>query len=143
MMNFKNMILEAKKEHDPSIMSSYFPFTQKTGIKFFIDKKGFCCKLKYSNLLIGNPISNTLHGGAIAALLQNSGQFHLIWNRDILEIPKIINISINYLRKGKNVDTFARAFIKNNGRRVVYIEVLAWNEDEAQPIANAQINFLL
>ena len=84
-----------------------------------------------------------MHGGVIAALLQNTAQFHVLWEGNMHKIPEIIDISINFLRLGKGEDTYARASIIKNGKRVLNVEVKAWNDDENSPIANASINFLV
>ena len=41
------------------------------------------------------------------------------------------------------VDTRARAEIIRLGRRIANLEIRAWQEDEARPIALARMNFLL
>ncbi|MAR79517.1 MAG: thioesterase [Rhodospirillaceae bacterium] len=142
-LNLKKVISQAKVKLDPSIISSFFPFTRKTGIVFFLHKEQFCGKLDFSQHHIGNPITNVLHGGIVAALLQNTAQFHIVWEKNIESIPEIIDISINFLRIGKGVDTYARASIIKYGKRVANVEVIAWNDDKFSPIANASINFLV
>ena len=143
MNNLSKTILDAKENLDPAIISSYCPFTREMGIKFLLEKNKFYTKLEFSGGLIGNPLIPALHGGVIASLLQNAAQFYVLWEKNIIYIPEIIDISINFLKKGEGIDTFARASIKNNGRRVVNTEVFAWNEDEKSPIASAQANFLI
>ena len=142
-VNLIKVISEAREKFDPSIISSFLPFTKETGIVFLLKKNYFYGKLVFSKHHIGNPITKVLHGGIIAALLQNTAQFHVLWEHDMHKIPEIIDISINFLRLGKDEDVYARASIIKYGNRVLNVEVKAWNNDEASPIANASINFLV
>ena len=142
-INLIKVISEAREKLDPSIISSFLPFTKETGIVFLLKKNYFYAKLVFSEQHIGNPITKVLHGGVIAALLQNTAQFHVLWEGNMHKIPEIIDISINFLRLGKGEDTYARASIIKNGKRVLNVEVKAWNDDENSPIANASINFLV
>ena len=142
-VNLIKVISEAREKFDPSIISSFLPFTKETGIVFLLKKNYFYGKLVFSKNHIGNPITKVLHGGIIAALLQNTAQFHVLWEQDMHNIPEIIDISINFLRLGKDEDVYARASIIKYGNRVLNVEVKAWNNDETSPIANASINFLI
>jgi len=56
---------------------------------------------------------------------------------------KPITVTVDYMRGGKVEETRARAEIIRLGRRIANLEVRAWQEDEARPIALARMNFLL
>ena len=140
--SLKKIISKAKENFDPSIISSCIPYTKRTGIIFMLEQNNFYAKLRFSENLIGNPINNVLHGGAIVALLQNTAQYHILWQKNLDYIPSIIDISVNFLRKGRNVDTFAEAIIIKDGKRVVNVDAKAWHEDKLRPIASASMNFL-
>jgi acyl-coenzyme A thioesterase PaaI-like protein len=58
-------------------------------------------------------------------------------------LPKTINITIDYLRSGRTVDTFARGVITRHGRRVANVRVEAWQDDPERPIAIAYAHFLI
>ena len=58
-------------------------------------------------------------------------------------MPKTINITVDYLRSARLVDTHARAMITKHGRRVANVQVRAWQGDESKPIAAAHAHFLL
>jgi acyl-coenzyme A thioesterase PaaI-like protein len=51
--------------------------------------------------------------------------------------PKPIGLTINYLRSGRALDSFAKLSIVKHGRRVVAFEAQAWQDDPAKPIASA------
>jgi acyl-coenzyme A thioesterase PaaI-like protein len=57
--------------------------------------------------------------------------------------PRTIDISIEYLRSGRPLTTFARARINKVGRRIANVHVEAWQEQRAAPIAALRGHFLL
>ena len=58
-------------------------------------------------------------------------------------LPKPIGLTINYLRSGRALDSYASASIVKQGRRVVAFEARAWQDDPARPIASAFGHFML
>jgi acyl-coenzyme A thioesterase PaaI-like protein len=52
-------------------------------------------------------------------------------------------LTINYLRSGRALDSFANASIVRQGRRIVAFQAQAWQEDAAKPIATAFGHFKL
>jgi acyl-coenzyme A thioesterase PaaI-like protein len=58
-------------------------------------------------------------------------------------LPKPIGLTINYLRSGRALDSYARVSIVKQGRRVVAFEAQAWQDDPTRPIASAFGHFML
>jgi acyl-coenzyme A thioesterase PaaI-like protein len=58
-------------------------------------------------------------------------------------VPKIVNLSVDYLRPALALDTFARGTVIKQGRRVANVRVEAWQNDPARPVAAAHAHFLL
>lgn len=86
-----------------------------------------------------------LHGGAIAGMLEATGYATLaeaLGPDDPARI-KPVNVTVNYLRGGREAVTRARATIQRLGRRIANLEVIAWQDDPEAPIAIAQMNLLL
>jgi acyl-coenzyme A thioesterase PaaI-like protein len=100
-------------------------------------------KMAYADPLIGNPSIPALHGGTIGALLESTAIFAAFLETEALVLPKIVTITIDYLRSGRPVDTYAKASITRQGRRVVNVTADAWQEDRAKPIARANAIFLI
>jgi uncharacterized protein (TIGR00369 family) len=119
------------------------PYTKYLGIALERDGDEYICRLPYRPDLIGNPLLPALHGGAIGALLESAAIFHLIATAEAATIPKTINLSIDYLRPGRPLDTFARGVATRQGRRVANVRVEAWQESRDRPIAAAHGLFLL
>jgi len=92
--------------------------------------------------LIGSP--GRLHGGAVAGLMELAANIAV---QEVLSDPHIalkpVNVTVDYLREGAPVDTFARAHINRLGRRVANVQVEAWQGDPTKPIAAARLNIIL
>lgn len=119
------------------------PYARFLGIE--VDRRGneITTIMRFQEKLIGNPVLPALHGGVIGAFLEMTAMAQLAFETGIDAPPKPINITIDYLRSGKPEDTFARALITKQGRRVATVHVEAWQEDKSRPIAAAHGHFLL
>lgn len=100
-------------------------------------------RLAFSPRNIGNAALPALHGGTISALLESTAIFELLWQKDERVLPKIVSITVEYLRSGKPVDTWAHARVTRAGRRVANVHVSAWQDDRERPIATATALLLL
>ena len=98
--------------------------------------------MPFSVHLIGSP--GRLHGGSVAGLLELAANLAV---RDALAdasvVLKPVTVTVDYLREGAMVDTFAKAHINRLGRRVANVRVEAWQTDAVKPIAAAQLNIIL
>jgi len=119
------------------------PYAQFLGLSVDVVDDDPITKLTGADGLIGNPVLPALHGGTVGALLESAAIFKLIWEIKSVAVPKTINITIDYLRSARVVDTYARATITKHGRRVANVQVRAWQQDETRPIAAAHAHFLL
>ena len=59
------------------------------------------------------------------------------------EIPKTIDITIDYLNSGRPVESFARAEINKIGRRYASVSVKSWQDEPKEPFAMASGHFLV
>ena len=84
-----------------------------------------------------------LHGGVVGALLEAACIAQLIWQSDSLTVPKTINITVDFLRSARPVETYAKANVTREGRRVANVRVEAWQDDPLNPVAAAHAHFLL
>jgi len=119
------------------------PYAKFLGIT--VDQKGteITTVLKFDQPLIGNPVLPALHGGVIGAFLETTAIIQLAYDAKGDALPKPVDITIDYLRSGKPVDTYARARVTKHGRRVANVQVEAWQDDRTKPIAAAHGHFLL
>lgn len=142
-MSLLDLIAEAKKTGDISRLAETMPYARFMGLAPENSTGELLTRMRFSELLIGNPVLPALHGGTIGALLETAAIFQVLWESDTSTIPKIITITVDYLRSGRPVDTLARAVLTKQGRRVINVAVEAWQEDRARPIASAQAHFLI
>ena len=99
--------------------------------------------LPYAHHLIGNPTLPALHGGVIGAFMEMTAVLQLSIVEAQQRQPRPVDVNIDYLRSGRPQDTYARAMIKKAGRRIANVQVEAWQETRAAPIAALHGHFLL
>jgi len=99
--------------------------------------------MPWSTGVMGRP--GFLHGGAIGGLLEMAALSALHAGFDGAERPRIkpINVTVDYMRGGREAETFALGRITRLGSRVANLEASAWQEDRSKPIAVARMNVLL
>ena len=119
------------------------PYCRFLGIE--VDRKGseLTMILRFDRKLIGNPMLPALHGGVIGAFLETTAIAQLILETEATELPKPVDIAVDYLRSGKPVDTYARAEITKHGRRVCNVHAMAWQDEHTRPIAALHGHFLV
>ena len=99
--------------------------------------------LPFSQHLVGNPILPALHGGVIGAFLEMTALCQLILLEPLRRQPRTIDVTIEYLRPGRALTTYARADVRKIGRRIANVHVEAWQEERAQPVAALRGHFML
>jgi uncharacterized protein (TIGR00369 family) len=132
-----------KADGDLAALSQAIPYSRFLGLSFEEVGGELRGRLHYADHLVGNPSLPALHGGTIGALLESTAIFHLLWRAETVLLPKTITITIDYLRPGRPVDTWACAHVTRQGRRVVNVRVEAWQEDRHRPVATANGLFLV
>ena len=137
------------------------PYARFLGVTFERRGDELTARLAYDPKLIGNPILPALHGGTTGAFLEIAAITELAWARvlgwideggeraeAIAEgrfppLPKPIDISVDYLRSGRPQQTWARATVLRQGRRIAYVRMEAWQEERGKPIVCGHGHFLL
>lgn len=119
------------------------PYAHHLGIDFLFESDEIIARLPYKTDLVGNPLTQLIHGGVIAACLELTALAKLVHTRKLMAIPKTINISIDYLRPGRPKDVYFKALVYKAGRRVANLEAFAWQDNEKEPITKLHGNFLI
>ena len=130
--------LEAPEDSSSIFVNS--PFARCLGIR--IGEDGTLV-MPFSPKIIGNPVLPAIHGGMTGAFLETTAIVGVARELGVHAAPKPIGLTINYLRSGRALDSFARVSIVKQGRRVVAFEAQAWQDDPAKPIASAFGHFML
>lgn len=138
-----DVVQRARQNGDFSEFIAAIPYWRFMGLSARVEDGQLTGVLHYSDPLIGNPVLPALHGGTIGALLETTAVLELFYRAETVVIPKTINLTVAYLRSGKPVDTLAKARITKQGRRIVSVQIEAWQDDRARPIASASANFLV
>jgi uncharacterized protein (TIGR00369 family) len=125
---------------DPTGPFANSPFARCLGIR--IGEDGILV-MPFSPKIIGNPILPAIHGGMTGAFLETTAIVGVTRELGAPALPKPIGLTINYLRSGRALDSYARVSIVKQGRRVVAFEAQAWQDDPTRPIASAFGHFML
>ncbi len=124
---------------DPAGPFADSPFARCLGIRI---GEGDTLVMPFSPKIIGNPMLPAIHGGMTGAFLETTAIVGVTRELSVAP-PKPIGLTINYLRSGRALDSFASVSIVKQGRRVVAFEAQAWQEDRTKPIASAFGHFML
>jgi uncharacterized protein (TIGR00369 family) len=120
------------------------PYAKTMGFGMMRDDEGrLLLTMAFEANKMGRP--GFLHGGAIAGMLEAVAYQTLAEALGDEDRPQLkpINVTVNFLRGGRDHMTFARATITRLGRRIANIEAVAWQDDPNKPIATAQMNVML
>ena len=143
MTTLLDRLAAARKANDLSRLGEAIPYARWMSMAPENTTGELLTRMRYHQTLVGNTHLPALHGGTIGALLETAAIFHLLWEMDNAALPRIINITVDYLRSGRPVDTLARANFTKLGRRVASVAVEAWQDDRSRPIASANAHFLI
>jgi uncharacterized protein (TIGR00369 family) len=130
--------LEAPDDPDGPFAKS--PFARCLGIRLGEDGT---LVMPFSPKIIGNPILPAIHGGMTGAFLETTAIVGVTRELGVSALPKPIGLTINYLRSGRALDSYASSSIVKQGRRIVAFEATSWQDDPAKPIASAFGHFML
>jgi uncharacterized protein (TIGR00369 family) len=118
---------------------AHSPFARCLGIR--VGEDGTLV-MPFSQQIIGNPILPAIHGGITGAFLETTAIIGV--TRELgVSPPKPIGLTVNYLRSGRALDSYANVSIVKQGRRIVAFEAQAWQDDRTKPIASAFGHFML
>ena len=154
-------IVKQRRDAALKALAEGIPYIQFLGITFERHGDELTSVLNYDDKLIGNPALPALHGGVTAAFLETAALIELGWQHlwgeiesgrldaeslgpDTLpRMPKIIDLTVDYLRSGLPRDAYARARVNRSGRRYASVQIEAWQDNRARPFAQATGHFLM
>jgi len=131
-------VLDAPVDDESPFAQS--PFARCLGIRLGEDG---VLQMPFSQRIIGNPILPAIHGGITGAFLETAAIVGLIRELGVASRPRPIGLTVNYLRSGRAVDSFANVSIVRQGQRIVAFQAQAWQDDATKPIATAFGHFKL
>lgn len=101
--------------------------------------------MPFSSDVIGRP--GFVHGGALGGLLEMAA---IVALKQALQAEaradtriKPINVTVDFMRGGREKTTRAQGHVSRLGTRIANVEATAWQDDRERPVAAARLNFLL
>ena len=119
------------------------PYIRYLGMQVEMAGDEMTAILPFSDHIVGNPMLPAIHGGVLGAFMEMTAVAQLSVAATLKRQPRTVDVSIEYLRSGRPLTTYARAQIKKIGRRIANVHVEAWQEQRAAPIAALRGHFLL
>jgi uncharacterized protein (TIGR00369 family) len=120
------------------------PYAEFLGLSIDPDDPDRCrLIMPFGDDLLGRP--GFLHGGAISGLMEMAA---IVALRHALEEGgggriKPINVTVDFMRGGRDKPTFGKGIVTRLGTRVANVEATAWQDDPDRPIAAARMNYLI
>ena len=126
------------------------PYADLFGIKLETAPEGLgegapVLAMPFGGDVIGRP--GFVHGGALAGLLEMAA---IVALKHALEGEaragtriKPINVTVDFMRGGREKVTRAQGIVSRLGTRIANVETIAWQDDRERPVAAARLNFLL
>ena len=119
------------------------PYVAHLGVHAELAGDEMTAVLPYSEHLIGNPLLPALHGGVIGGFMELTAVIQLSIVQAQTKTPRPIDVTVEYLRSGRPMTTYARAEVKKVGRRIANVQVEAWQDVRSNPIAALRGHFLV
>jgi uncharacterized protein (TIGR00369 family) len=119
------------------------PYAATLGITVADGEGAPVLHMPFGDDVLGRP--GFLHGGAIAGLLEMAAIAalqHALASEGGGRI-KPINVTVDYMRGGRDKPTRAAGIVTRLGTRVANVEATAWQDEPDRPIAAARMNYLL
>lgn len=137
-------IIELKNSGRFVEINQLIPYTSFVKLELQEGDEGLLTILRQTDSNIGNTKIPAVHGGVVGGLLEQAAVMEVIYRCDMMRFPKIINISVDYLRPVNALkDTYARAMLIKQGRSVSNVRVEAWQDDSKRLVAAAHAHFLM
>ncbi|MFN3521151.1 MAG: PaaI family thioesterase [Phenylobacterium sp.] len=119
------------------------PYIRFLGMRAELAGDEMTAVLPFADHLIGNTMLPALHGGVIGAFLEMTALAQLSVVQPSARVHKTIDVTIEYLRPGRALTTYARADLRKVGRRIANVHVEAWQDRRDKPVAALRGHFLL
>ena len=120
------------------------PYADLLGLSVERDEDGApVMAMPFATDVLGRP--GFLHGGAISGLMEMAA---IVALQEALKDEgggeiKPINVTVDFMRGGRDKVTRAKGIVTRLGTRVANVEATAWQDDPARPIAAARMNYLI
>lgn len=107
------------------------------------DKDGLVIKLPYSDLIVGNPVTGVVHGGAITTLMDTCCGISTVCYLDDFEICPTLDLRIDYMHPaepGAPICGFAECYRVTPA--VIFTRGVAYQQSRDEPLAHVVGTFM-
>lgn len=133
----------SNRSDDVKAMLARIPYANFLGVTVELAGDEMTAILPFGTHIIGNPVLPAIHGGVLGAFMEITALAQLRVSEGPARQPRVIDVSVEYLRSGRPLTTYARAEIKKVGRRIANVHVEAWQDQRSAPIAALRGHFLV
>ncbi len=138
-------LTRTRKEADVAAWLALIPYARRIGVSVApdADGEGLLFRLEPEPDNVGNVLLPALHGGVVAAFMETAATLDLMLAAREPRLPRVVDLSIDYLRTARTVPTLARCSLLREGRRLANVQVTAWQQSQAAPVATARLHFVM
>lgn len=138
-------LARTRDDRDLAAWLELMPYARRIGVSAQPEAQGegLLFRLDPQPGNVGNVMLPALHGGVVAAFMETAATLDLMLASREPRLPRIVDVSIDYLRTARLVPTYARCSLLREGRRLANVTVTAWQKDAAAPVATARLHFVL
>ncbi|HLO68054.1 MAG TPA: PaaI family thioesterase [Holophaga sp.] len=136
----------AAEARQPAIPRGRSPYVDWLGVvQHTVPGSSPVFRLPYREDLIGNPALPAVHGGVLGGFAETAMVLHMASAARLPQgaVPKMIDVSMDYLRQAGPRDTFAQAVAVRQGNRVSLVQAVLWQDDPQRPVAVARGHCLM
>ncbi|ERS89546.1 MULTISPECIES: PaaI family thioesterase [Halomonas] len=138
-------LARTRDDRDLAAWLALIPYARRIGVSAEPDPTGdgLRYRLEPHPGNVGNVMLPALHGGVVAAFMETAATLDLMLATREPRLPRVVDLSIDYLRAARLAPTFARCELLREGRRLANVTVSAWQARETAPVATARLHFVL
>ncbi|GAA6153206.1 PaaI family thioesterase [Pseudoteredinibacter isoporae] len=134
---------KAREEWKPELIIEQIPYAKLLGIETLMMGDELFYVLPPSKGNVGNPTLPALHGGAIGGFLEFAASLHLMMTLPTQVTPRVVDISVDYVRPGRLEPLYALCTVVRQGRKLVNVSVNCWHRSRDESVATARGHFLV
>ena len=136
-------LIQARQLAEPQKILDIIPYSSFIGAQARVENDDVLYWLDRRASNIGNPSLPAIHGGVIGGFLELSAAIEILYTLDVGQIPKVVDFSLDYLRPGRYKTIYANSTVLRQGKKLVNVTAIAWQDDPQTPIATARCHFLI
>jgi uncharacterized protein (TIGR00369 family) len=142
-MNLREEVSQARKERDFHRAIQQIPYARLIGMSCIPIGESLLFTLPPNRDNVGNPTLPALHGGVIAGFMEMSATLYMLLTQDAQAVPKVVDFAIDYLRPGRLQESYAECAVIRQGKKIVNVSIVAWQDRKETAIATARAHLLL